>query len=75
MESKLEPCPWCKELGMVAVALSFNAKAYQVHCYTCGAWGPMEFWNQSQETAIAAWNRRTNPTAPSGESRGGEGGR
>lgn len=57
METKLKPCPFCGETEFIAVTFKrfFNMDFHCVHCWICGARGPM---NIDKQKAIEAWNRR-----------------
>lgn len=59
--AELKPCFWCGEVfkAMVQVdeelcSLGDQEGYYQVHCYMCGAKGPVR---EGREKAIDAWNK------------------
>lgn len=67
MKNELKPCPFCG--GKAELVLCFNGKIPQIRCSSCLAlmgWhcksvsalrGQLNF--DTEEDAIAAWNRRT----------------
>lgn len=57
---RLEPCPWCESADAM-VTVTRPARGF---CTACGAQGPAA---DKPSEAIAAWNRRSTPTAPAGE--------
>ena len=57
MPNKLKHCPFCRETEFIEVTFKrfFNMDFHFVHCWICGARGPM---NTDKQKAIEAWNRR-----------------
>lgn len=61
--AELKPCFWCGECFKNSVQVDEELASigdyegyFQVHCYMCGAKGPVR---QGYEQAIDAWNRRS----------------
>lgn len=55
----IEPCPFCVLAGKEGLDVSFENRLYttvqQVHCNTCGSYGPSTMF-MTPEQAIKRWN-------------------
>lgn len=56
METKLKPCPFCKEAELIRLCFIrlLNTDFHYVSCRICCARGPL---NIDKQKAIEAWNR------------------
>ena len=62
MKEKLKPCPFCGASGETILKQDLY-KPYYVICRNCGA----RIEVRKKEEVVREWNRRENPSGPSGQ--------